>query len=481
VAAGQTSVARADTLEQGLLKQAPEVMQYLKDKGYKNVGVLKFFAKEGKDLNLNIGPLNYKAARMLQTALLLQEDSRDPIGLIRDASDEAVKLEADHHTPAGKEKLFAYKDYRLLWGEEKVSADAFVSGVLVMQKDLRSMDVFLCVFDPQEPRPHLFPKFTAQTTGSALAESGRSFVRGLEALETVGANNPIPGAGNADPTAAEKALAVENGTAQNPLNDPKAPVEILILYDGKKVTPRFNDKNEAEIDEPEEGQHVSFVLRKKDPAPVRYGVVLKLNGENTLFKEQLPGLQCRKWILDSEQPEVKVKGYNTSTTEAEAFAVLSRASGKPFEIKYGKDTGQISVEVYQEQPQDLPPPGGPGGEKPDGPKPDPKPDNPKPDNPKPDNPKPDDQKQVNLKEKEAEAEDLAALLGGAAGIPSKPPANVKEAKAVVRKRGSEIRGIKGNRGIVVPGGKNASPVEVVNFKPAAAPVMAVTITYFRPR
>ena len=58
VAVGPAAV-RADSLDRELLKQAPRVIRYLQDHGYKNVGVLKFRVKKGDELvSDRVGSLN---------------------------------------------------------------------------------------------------------------------------------------------------------------------------------------------------------------------------------------------------------------------------------------------------------------------------------------------------------------------------------------------------------------------------------------
>src|SRR5205807_614069 len=64
--------ARAASLEQDLLAQAPRLITHLQDKGCKNVGVLKFLIYKGDSaLTDNAGPLNLGLAQRLEIALAL--------------------------------------------------------------------------------------------------------------------------------------------------------------------------------------------------------------------------------------------------------------------------------------------------------------------------------------------------------------------------------------------------------------------------
>ena len=70
-----------------------------------------------------------------------------------------------------------------------------------------------------------------------------------------------------------------------------------IRYNGKSVPVVVKD-GRARVAEPIEGDKVSFVLRRNDASKERYGVVLLVNGENTLYKQRLSPELCTKWIFD---------------------------------------------------------------------------------------------------------------------------------------------------------------------------------------
>src|SRR5262249_55667081 len=112
----------------------------------------------------------------------------------------------------------------------------------------------------------------------------------------------------------------------------------------------------AVVPEPKEGQKVSFVLRRKVNNKAPYGAVLKVNGENTLYKERLPDEQCHKWILYPDEGPITVRGYQLDQNKAEAFRVLSRAASKQNEIYYGADVGTVTLSVFSEKRGKEPPP-----------------------------------------------------------------------------------------------------------------------------
>ena len=64
---------RADNIDLELIKKAPEIIKFLKEKDYKNVGVLKFQLQKGKSRpTYNSGPINSNLPSRLENALLME-------------------------------------------------------------------------------------------------------------------------------------------------------------------------------------------------------------------------------------------------------------------------------------------------------------------------------------------------------------------------------------------------------------------------
>ncbi len=78
---------RTADLEKQLLKEAPGILKYLREKGYKNVGVLKFRSKIGDEpVSDNAGTINLSLADRLEIALRWRTARAEPIGIIQRAS-----------------------------------------------------------------------------------------------------------------------------------------------------------------------------------------------------------------------------------------------------------------------------------------------------------------------------------------------------------------------------------------------------------
>jgi hypothetical protein len=418
---GLPAPARADDLERQLLKQAPKVIQYLQDKGYQNVGVLKFRVKKGDGpISDRAGTLNLTLADRLELALVLADDFKKPVGIIRNASAVAARIKgANHLTKEGRQKLFD-GSYPLAWGDQEVPADAFLTGVVQVSPDLDELTVGILAFDRSGAALEKVVQFTAANDAAALAETGESFL--LRGAFDAGQEQVV------EKKAIQTAARVRENKHEFPLADDAAPVELEIRYNGQKVPLEIREGN-ALIPEPQR-QKVTFVLKRKGNSKERYGIVLKVNGQNTLYRQRLKDVQCRKWILDPGDEPITIRGFQREGGQAEEFKVLSPAESKAKEIDYGADVGTIALVVFREkQGKDRP-----------------------------------------LAVVSEEDEDLAALTR--AVFPAEKPRNLAALKAQLRADAT--------RGLIEGGDVIPSKVQQVKFQPDPTPVMTATITYYRP-
>jgi uncharacterized protein YheU (UPF0270 family) len=419
--AGGAAPARATGLERALLKQAPAVLRYLKAKHYQNVGVLKFRVKKGKEpLTDNAGTLNLDVADRLELALVLANDVRRPIGIVHEASAVAARLPgANHLSPEGRLRLFDGR-YPLAWGKEEVTPDAFLTGVVQVDPDMRNALVGILAFDRRSTGLDRVAIFRAPMDAETLVETGESFLLrggfdgGREQLTTE--------------TALATATRVKKGETTFPLADPSAPVELEVRYDGKPA-PVSVKGGQALVAEPGEGQKVTFVLKRKGTGKDRLGVVLKVNGESTLYRQKLHDLECTKWILDPGDPPITVAGYQATDQSVEAFRVLSGAASRSKEINYGTDVGTITLVVFREAK--------------------------------------DAGKVEALTD---DAEDLIAVTRGT--FPEKPAANLAALRAQLRADAS--------RGLIAEGQRMQAGIRRLRFEPDPVPVLSAAIKYYHP-
>jgi hypothetical protein len=422
--------SRGGDLEKQLYRNAPQILEQLRKKGYQNVGILKFRVKKGDQVTANVGPLNLKVAQRLELALMLAHKGKglkDPLGIVRDASSIANHLPgANHLTAEGREKLFT-AEYPLAWGDKKVIPDAFLTGMVRLGDDLRQMKVGILVFDKKNKSLEKVTEFTAKTDTVSLIDSGESFL--LRGIGRRGADK------EPEEVALDAAVKVKKAEQTYPLADEDAPIDFEIRYDDRKVNVQI-ENGEARVPEPQEGQKMKLILRRKGDGKERYGMVVKVNGQNTLGKQQMPDSECRIWVLDPGDGPTVLEGFQIDDKTAEGFRVLAPEESKTRAMDYGADVGTITVTVFREQKN--------GGRS---------------------RPVADQTPQ-----EEDEAEDLGALTRGI--MSPKAPANLSALLAQVR--------ASARRGIVVEGEQTKSDVLRVQFTRDPVPLMSATIRYFKP-
>lgn len=345
-----------ERLGQSLRSLADATIEYCQKNELKSVGVLKFglFDSEG-NVTTKTGTINSLLADRMEVALVLANDARRPVTLIGDASAVAAETEnATHLSKAGR-KLLMNAQYNAMWGDKELKADALVTAIGEISADFKSITLSLLIFDKtsEELRPLGGDKVIA-VDANLLAETGASFsTRGaFDGGRLKGSGQTDTGLPPSDlPT--ESAAEIRAGKSAHPLADPQSPVTLQVLYDGVPVAYQFVD-GKARIAEPSQGQRVELILTK-DQTNRRYGVVVKVNGRNTLYQQQAPDPQCAKWVLSTPGLRKSIKGFQIRGANAlEQFKVLSQNESKNREMDYGKDVGTISISVFPEgQPEKL--------------------------------------------------------------------------------------------------------------------------------
>jgi hypothetical protein len=350
---------QAPILESALGKEAKGILNRLKEKGYKNVGVLKFMlAREGKGkVTDSLGTLNLLLARRLEMALIVKNDPSAPIGIIEDPSAVAAKTEgASHLSEEGTAKLFGAK-YPLAWGKESVQPDAFVVGLGVVSADLKTMTIGLQVIDKETRKiAPLGKEFVVRLRPEHLSETGESFTRGaFDGGATKMTSEEV------EKKLVYDACKVRKGEEKHPLQmveneKARPPFKLEVLYDNV-VQPIEYREGQAWVAEPNEGQKVVVRYTRLDTTDRTYGVVVKVNGENTLFREKLPDVQSRAWLSYKENKGKwhDLRGFQVSNDKVDGFRVASRAESKAREVYYGPAVGTITLTAFQELMGKKPP------------------------------------------------------------------------------------------------------------------------------
>lgn len=353
-------IARAEelpSLERALRRAATRVLEFANERQYASVGVLKFrVMKSGGQLTDNAGPLNLKLAEQLELALILANNVDQPLGIVHDASSVAAEISgANHLSKAGREALL-HGEYPLAWGETKVQPDAFFVGVAEYSPDLSKVTVGIAAFDRRTDKLQKVTQFDARPSVANLVDAGESFtVRGA-----FDGGQIQLAAGEAEKKVVEQVtkqiVSVREKAAQHPFTEPTAPVQLEVNYDNRPVPLEF-EAGEARIREPQTGEKVTLALSRRDPTDIRrYACVLRVNGENTIFRQRQNDFDCKKWVLEPGSRPLVVRGFQTTDDVVSEFRILSKSESKATEMDYGADVGTILLTVFIEAGATTPKP-----------------------------------------------------------------------------------------------------------------------------
>jgi hypothetical protein len=346
VLASAPAVVRADNIDKELVKKGPELLQELKKKGYHNVGVLKFTVKKGKsELTFNAGSLNHNMATRLENALILANDAENPMGIIRDATSVAAAQapKATYLTPEGRDQLFKLS-YPLAWGNQKVTADAFISGVVDLSSDMKETSLKLVVCDKKSGKLQDLMSFSGiRTDRSILADSGQSFALAKRALRSRDLGDS---AADALTNWANESAQSNDSSASTTANTPNADnprdsfdlvkLEVLVNGTAQAITKDSASPGEYRMDKLVEGQSVVFQLTNLTAEKI--GVVIKVNGQSTINKEEAADEQCTRWMLEPSGKNLLRGFYLDKTgggTEVEVFRVLNDEESKSAWASFG--------------------------------------------------------------------------------------------------------------------------------------------------
>src|SRR3954468_4814820 len=166
--------ARADHIDARLNEVGPKVVESLHKHGYQNVGVLRFRVEQnGKPATFSAGAINGNMADRLENVVVMHNDADESkaVGVIHRAGDTAVKHRVAkwYDDSAERAKLFKVDDYPLAWGNQKVKADVFLTGVVKVPADMAKTTVVIEAFSAKAPmKMDKVAEFTTDTDRSTL-------------------------------------------------------------------------------------------------------------------------------------------------------------------------------------------------------------------------------------------------------------------------------------------------------------------------
>jgi hypothetical protein len=366
--------ARAANLDAALLKAAPDVLSYLKNKDYKNVGVLPFQVKKGSRPASHLGaPLAISLPGRLENALIMCQGANEhqAVAVIRDAAGSAnqAKVGAYLHNPAAYRKLFTSK-YELAWGDKKVSPDVFLTGQIVNDGDRSETKIQLQALTASSLQgarlkvTNVGKPILVKTDRALLRDLGYTFALSRSVVTKRGFT-----AKRRDEAAIEQVRQQEEGEdkkgpAQSDALDPTniAGIGFKLYYDGAPVPlqPLMGSADDTkakiyQVAPMPPGAQVTMSLTRLTDDPQTLGVVLKVNGENTFRPEGDDGAYPRKWLYppDRKGYEDVFKGIYTSADGRNLlpFRVLNEQESRTRAMELGDKAGWIQIEVYASGPK----------------------------------------------------------------------------------------------------------------------------------
>lgn len=351
-----------DQLESQYRDQSTKILDKLRSDGVKTVGVLKFSVRIGDGkFPGSVGALNTRLVQKLEIALAManparRADEAKQVGIVRGASKVAATIEGATHLSADGRKLLFSKIYPLAWkhlGKTDVVPDAFIVGVAQIKSDLSSMQIEMMVLKKSDLSLAPLAKVTVPTDLEDLIDSGESFTtRGIFDGGSVEETEQIEEAVKKEALLV-RTETIDKSTPQASKKHPlaassNAPIKFEVWYGDDLQEYEFRD-GAAFIKEPAEDQEVILAVRRKSTDTKRYGILVRVNGENTLYKERTPDAQATLWIMEPDLKEFSIRGYQIDEKERERFRVLSDAESEKRRFDYGQDFGMISVTVFEEQ------------------------------------------------------------------------------------------------------------------------------------
>jgi hypothetical protein len=349
-------------LDSALKNQAGKILEYARSHNAKNIGVLKFLVRTGDGpWSDNAGPLNLGLARRLTVALILAAPN-DEIGIIGNANEALTHSHANHLTEDGRMDCFRGRDFILSWGDPEIHVrpDLFITGTATLSKDLKQTTIHLQAFGKDGQMDDSLGEFTVNTTARTLIDTGHSYLltpktypklfdgaRGLDDAET---NQPAV-------DASQKYLTHQTNEPL-PSIEQDSPIRVLVYYGDEAIPIK-----DGAVREPKTTDKVWFKL--DNVTDDTYGVVLKVNGVNTIFKETFGDRDCHKWIIKPHE-SITVRGFQIKLDQREDFKVLPPEESRANEVRYGEFAGLFQFSVFRaknakspEPTHALPPPPGP--------------------------------------------------------------------------------------------------------------------------
>jgi hypothetical protein len=437
-------------LDSALKDQAAKILDYARSHNAKNIAVLKFLVRTGDGpWSDNAGPLNMDLARRLTVALILAAPD-DRIGIISNANEVLAHSKANHLEEDGRMECFRSRGFVLAWGnpEIPVRPSLFITGTATLSKDLATTTIHLQAFGKDGKLDDSLGDFTVKTSARTLIDTGHSYLMTPKTNPDLFNGSRGGDDSELDQPAVEATKKFSADLRNDTLSsfDQDSPIRVLIYYGDEAIPIK-----DGAVREPKQTDKVWFKL--DNMTDETYGVVLKVNGVNTIFKERFADRDCHKWILKPHE-SVTIRGFQTKLDKREDFTVLPPEKSKANEIQYGEFAGTFQVSVFHSRN------GKPAAQAPAPP--------PMPTPPAPPPPAPTEDQQV-----------VAAISRGTIKTEGIQPGDLKSLQAQLRTR---VQTSENGRGLIEsdPSNPTSHLVQKIDFTAdPGIPIMSYKIQYYQ--
>jgi hypothetical protein len=312
-----------------------------------------------------------------------------------------------------------------------LTADATLIGEVQLDRKALAMRVKVSAFGRTDKQPTEVCAFEATAADAGvLTEAGVSFARarGLKAKPSAKAETPF------------RIEEVVTDFESSLRKWDRSPVELEVRYDGKPVAIDDAKGEGAVVPAPRPGQKVTLRLRHRKDDEYTYGVVVRVNGENTVDPEKTDPLPInnRKWVL-APGKTATLDGFQLGERKSRSFEVVPLSDADAPEVRYSDRLGTIEVVVFRERTKD------------------------------------------DRRAEELPPDDPKVINRGGLAKDEDAPSGLKELQAELRMREAKAAGARGRGiGVITKGEEKESEVKVVAFEPSPEPVASLTVRYVKP-
>jgi len=387
VVALSPSLARADKIDLKLSEEMPRVAKYVKDHGYKNVGVLRFRAQKAseKHASFEMGEINGNLADRLENALVMAagqaKNAEAPsFGVIHDAGAVAVKGKVGswYNHPEERKKLFGLS-YPLAWGKDSVKADAFLTGKLSLSDDLAHTTVRVECFDAKNDKIAEVLRFSVPTDRHIVRDCNLPYTLTKAQHQTLTRSVRSAKTRDQQQKAQQQTDQVVLQQAQQQQKQPSKPqaqpgsqdgpavpqqaggIKLKITASDAEVALRPNSSQVGtfEMDCPAKESVIVFHL--EDTSDKELGVVLKVAGMNTIGQQKETAENCRKWLIPAGKT-YDVKGFYVGEDfkSLKKFAAKTKEEAKATNQQLDDSIDLVEMYVFESvkptQPTETGPP-----------------------------------------------------------------------------------------------------------------------------